>query len=86
MLKVAELDLDRLEVFLAQEDPRASVEALRRIRAAANDLLAFPALAPTIHGRASRRLTVPFGRGAYRVDRERETVVILRVRHSREAR
>jgi len=90
ILRAAEQDLDRLELFLAKEDLRASVEALRRIRSAAEDLLRFPERAPRIHGRASRRLTVSFGRAAYvidyRVDAVRETVTILRVRHSREER
>ncbi len=83
-------DLRRVREFLRDVDLNLGDRAVATILTVADTLADFPFRAPVIAGSGDRRLTVPFGRAAYLVDYRVypsvETVAILRVRHSREAR
>jgi toxin ParE1/3/4 len=83
-------DIERLRAFLDENEVVAAQHAIAALQRAVRSLEVFPG-----RGRPSgipgvRELIVPFGRSAYLVrylhDRERETVVIVRVWHGREAR
>ena len=80
-------DLNRLRAFIDPHHPEAAGRAARTILEAANSLRDMPELgAPSSDG--YRTLTTPFGRGAYiiRYRYEGDRVIIVRVKHSREAR
>jgi plasmid stabilization system protein ParE len=83
-------DIERLRTFLDEKEEAAEQHAVAVLRRAVGSLEIFPG-----RGRPSgipgvRELVVPFGHSAYLVryfhDRERETVVVIRVWHEREAR
>lgn len=82
-------DLQRLRAFLASESPNAAARTVRLLEAAIESLADLPQ-----RGRPAspdiRELVVPFGRSAYilryALISEAETVVVLRLWHSREDR
>lgn len=82
-------DIRRLYEFLLQRDRRAAGRAARAIRAGATRLGDAPEIGrPLADGTGRRELQIPFGAGAYvlRYRIQDETVVVIRVWHSREAR
>ncbi len=86
-LRETQSDIQRLHEFLLDKDPRA---AERAIQYNAQQLLEHPRLGKDMGDDSRRReLIIPFGAGAY-VLRYRlqgdDTIVIMRVWHSREAR
>ena len=90
-LRGALVDLERLVDFIAQRDVRSASTAGRRIRLAADQLRAFPKIGRRLaDGDERGELIVPFGSGTYvlryRLDTATDTVIIIRVWHSRELR
>jgi plasmid stabilization system protein ParE len=88
-LPEAQADIQRLYNFLRERDPRAAERAIRAIQLGAQRLLEFPHLGHRMDEETERReVSVPFGAGAYvlRYRIHDETMVVLRVWHSREAR
>jgi plasmid stabilization system protein ParE len=82
-------DISRLFDFLVDKDPDAALRMLQRVRAGAATLLEFPHAGKRMDEDAERReLFVPFGVGAYvlRYRLREETIVVIRVWHSRELR
>ena len=88
-LPETQADIQRLYDFLLDKDPGAAERAIRAIQLGAQRLLEFPHLGRRMDDETERReVYVPFGAGAY-VLRHRiheETVVVIRVWHSREER
>lgn len=83
-------DLDRLFDFLREKSPQAAARAARTILDGANLLADAPHLGRAMPDETGRReLPVPFAAGAYilryRLDHD-NTVIIIRVWHSREQR
>ena len=81
-------NLARLHQFLDEKNPEAARRALRTIRDRLTILSRFPRLGPVDPERPDvRELFIPFGAAGYvaRYSVIRETVVILAVRHTREA-
>jgi plasmid stabilization system protein ParE len=81
-------DFDRLADFLATKNPRAAASAIAKLRQAILSLAEY-----SERGRPSRRtglreLVVPYAKAAYVVVYlvEQNTVVVLRIFHSREDR
>jgi plasmid stabilization system protein ParE len=88
-LPEAQADIQRLYNFLRERDPRAAERAIRAMQLGAQRLLEFPHLGRRIDDETERReVSVPFGAGAYilRYRMHDETIVVLRVWHSREGR
>ena len=88
-LPEAQADIQRLYNFLRERDPRAAERAIRAIQLGAQRLLEFPHLGRRMDEETERReVSVPFGAGAYvlRYRMHAETIVVLRVWHSREER
>jgi plasmid stabilization system protein ParE len=82
-------DLKRLYDFLVEKDPVAAARAMRTIDRGADSLEAFPERGRPLGDDTGRReLFVPFSTGAYvlRYRIHHDTVVIIRVWHSREER
>jgi plasmid stabilization system protein ParE len=88
--KEAMADIERLRAFLDEKEEAAAQHVVDILRRAVGSLEVFPG-----RGRPSgipgvRELVVPFGRSAYVVrylhDREKETIVVVRIWHGREAR
>jgi plasmid stabilization system protein ParE len=84
-------DLLRLADFVQKHNTDAARTVLRRIRVAADQLQQFPEIGrPMRRGDERREFIVPFGKAAYvlryRLDARRNSVVIIRVWHSRESR
>ena len=82
-------DIRRLYDFLIEIDPRAAERAVRAIQIGGKRLLDNPRLGRRMDDNTQRReLFVPFGVGAYvlRYRIHDDTVVVIRVWHSREAR
>jgi plasmid stabilization system protein ParE len=81
--------LGRVHDFLAVESPGAAGRAVSLLRASAARLAAFPEIGRPIDALEGefREWIVPFGQGAYlmRYRRDGDRVVILAIRHSREA-
>jgi plasmid stabilization system protein ParE len=88
-LPEAREDIERLFTFLVEVNPAAAERAVRLIQQGAADLLAQPEIGRPMGDESERReLSLPFGAGAY-VLRYRvagEAIVVIRVRHGREAR
>lgn len=82
----ARQDLERLSTFLAERNPSAAERALETIRSAAASLDEFSDRGAPGGRRGLRRLIAPFGRAAYIIHYrvEPQTVIIVRVFHSRE--
>jgi toxin ParE1/3/4 len=83
-------DLARLRRFLQNADSAAAAAAVRHIKEAARSLHDFSSRGVKVQGSPTRRLLVSFGHSGYLIDyaiRSRQAeVLILRIRHSREAR
>lgn len=82
-------DIRRLYEFLLEKDSRAAGRAVRAIRAGSSRLVDAPEIGrPLADGTGRRELLIPFGAGAYvlRYRIHDETVVVIRVWHSREVR
>jgi len=82
-------DIRRLFDFLLDKEPDAAVRMLQRVRSGAATLLEFPYAGKRMDEATERReLFVPFGVGAYvlRYRLRDETIVVIRVWHSRELR
>jgi len=82
-------DVERLYGFLIGKDALAAERAMRAISSSADTLQDLPQIGrPMGDDTARRELIVPFGAGAYvlRYRVHRDTVVVIRVWHSREAR
>ncbi|HKS60931.1 MAG TPA: type II toxin-antitoxin system RelE/ParE family toxin [Xanthobacteraceae bacterium] len=86
----ARADLDRLRQFLAPHGEQLSQRAVDTLFAAARSLRDLPERGRPAAKPGYRELVVPFGRGAYviryRIDQQRDTVVIVRLWHGRENR
>ena len=85
----ARRDIDRIYDFLVEEDARAAERAMRTIGQGAELLESFPRAGRPMGDETGRReIFRPFGAGAYvlRYRIHRNTVVVLRVWHSREGR
>ena len=82
-------DIGRLFEFLLDKDPAAAERAVRAIQTGASRLADFPDVGRPMDDDTGRReLFVPFGVGAYvlRYLVRSETLVVIRVWHSREGR
>ena len=82
-------DIQRLYDFLIDKDPRAAGEAVRVIQRGSRGLEEQPRIGRRMDDDTGRReFFIPFGAGAYvlRYRIHHETVVVIRVWHSREAR
>ncbi len=82
-------DLERLYDFLQAKDAAAAERALGVIETGADRLLQYPRIGQPMDDDSERRqLFLPFGGGSYvlRYRLHRDSVVILRVWHSREDR
>lgn len=82
-------DLERLYEFLVDKDSAAAERAVRAIAGGADSLIEFPELGRPMGDDTGRReLFIPFGASAYvlRYRIHHDTVLIIRVWHSREAR
>lgn len=79
----------RLFEFLIDKDPDAALRMLQRVRAGAATLLEFPRAGKRMDEDTERReLFVPCGVGAFvlRYRFRNETIMVIRVWHSRELR
>ena len=90
-LQAAADDIDRLQAFLAEKNPRAGAAAAQRIRDAVRGLIEFSPERGTPMGRSGlRQLYVSFGRRSYvvryRVDAARDELLVVRIWHGREKR
>jgi plasmid stabilization system protein ParE len=88
-LPEAQADIQRLYNFLCERDHRAAERAIRALQLGARRLLEFPHLGRRMDDETERReVYVPFGAGAYvlRYRMHEETIVVIRVWHSREER
>jgi addiction module RelE/StbE family toxin len=83
-------DVDRLRNSLREKSPSAAARAARRIWEGAKLLETAPYLGRLMgDGTGRRELSVPFGASAYVLRymvEDEETVVVVRVWHSRESR
>jgi len=88
-LPEARIDIERLYGFLLEETPLAAERAVRVIRRGGDLLLEHPSAGRPMDDETARReLFIPFGASAYvlRYRIHGETIVVLRVWHSREVR
>lgn len=88
-LPAAFQDIERLYEFLVEKDPNAAARAMEIILDGAEGLEDMPEIGKPMNDDTGRReLYIPFGTGAYvlRYKLDGETVVIIRVWHSREHR
>ena len=82
-------DIERLFEFLVEKNPVAAARAARTILSGAERLLLQPEQGRRLDDETGRReLFLPFGAGAYvlRYRLHYETIVVVRVWHSRENR
>jgi toxin ParE1/3/4 len=83
-------DLERLKLFLAENDTGAADSAIALLRDRIGLLGQFPGLGRRIGRTDLHELYAPFGNSAYVIryhhSRSRETVAILRIWHGREHR
>lgn len=90
-LPEADADIDRLFEFLLEENPAAAERAMLSIDEGTKKLESFPELGVSMNDETGRReLFIPFGKSVYvlryRINLEKQEVVILRVWHGRELR
>lgn len=88
-LPQVQADIQRLYDFLLERDSGAAERAIRAIQLGAQRLLEFPRIGRRMDDATERReLSVPFGAGAYvlRYRIHEDTIVVIRVWHSREER
>jgi plasmid stabilization system protein ParE len=91
ILPEADADIDRLFEFLLEENPAAAATAMLLIDEGAKKLESFSELGVSMNDETGRReLYIPFGKSVYvlryRINPEKEEIVILRVWHGREQR
>jgi plasmid stabilization system protein ParE len=90
LLRRARADLVRLRRFLQPHGEALSQRAVDALFGAAHSLRDFPERGRPAAKPGYRELIVPFGRRPYviryRVDHDRNTVVIVRIWHGRELR
>jgi len=82
-------DIERLFNFVVSKDPKAALRVVAAIQLGARQLLEFPYSGKRLDDATERRqLFVPFSAGAYvlRYRIHDETIVVIRVWHSRESR
>ena len=84
-------DMSRLRQFIKKENPQAARKAGQRILSVVNILIKNPEAgmpSPDEDCEAFRDLYAPFGRGGYtiRYRIKQQTIIIVRVWHSREER
>ncbi|MFV2056203.1 MAG: type II toxin-antitoxin system RelE/ParE family toxin [Thiohalomonadales bacterium] len=89
--KEAVRDLDRLFYFLYEDSPLAAIQAIDTIEQGSDILLDHPNSGINMQdGTHRQELFIPFNKGSYilryRVDNEKNIIVILRVWHSKEDR
>jgi plasmid stabilization system protein ParE len=88
-LHQAQDDIQRLCDFLLDKNPIAAERTVRAIQLGAKKLVDFPDIGRPMGDETERReLFLPFGAGAYvlRYRVQNDTVVVIRVWHSREDR
>ena len=88
-LPEAKQDVERLHAFLKEHNPQAASRAARCILDGASTLSKYPEIGRPMDDELRRReFSLPFGAGAYvlRYRLHDDTIVILRVWHSRETR
>lgn len=88
-LPEAKDDIQRVYTFLLDKDRRAAVRCVRMLKRVADKLLEFPHIGRRVDDETERReLFIPFGAAAYvlRYRIHGESIVIIRVWHSREER
>ena len=88
VLPRAEVDLARLEEFLASKSPRAANRAAIALAAAVDSLGESPERHPVLSRRGLRELPVKFDRDGYVIQYRvvGETVQVARIFHGRERR
>ncbi|AGY60358.1 plasmid stabilization system protein [Gloeobacter kilaueensis JS1] len=82
-------DTGRLINFLQEKNPEAAVRAAQALQKGTNTLSTFPELGHSMNdGTERREFFIPFGAGSYvlRYIISEQTLVIVRVWHSRENR
>lgn len=81
-------DLIRLREFIHPHNPRAAQKSSEKILKAAKLILDNPAIGTQIEGRQDYELVTPFGQNNYilRYQIIEQTIVILKIWHSREDR
>ncbi len=84
----ARLDVIRLRAFLEGKNKRAAQNAAAVIRKGIDVIVDNPYLSSQLEGREDREFFVPFGKNGYvlRYRIEAETILLLRIWHSRENR
>ena len=88
-LPAASEDIDRLYQFLLDKNPMAAAEATKTILEGSEILINMPEIGrPMDDGTGRRELFLPFGAGAYvlRYKLNADSIVVIRVWHSREYR
>ena len=88
-LPEARNDIQRLFDFLVEKDARAAERMIRAIQIGAQKLLEFPDMGrPMDNDDQLREWPIPFGAGAYvlRHRHHHDTIIVVRVWHSRENR
>ena len=87
-LPSAAQDFVRLREFIEPKNPAAAARIAERLYAAAEELLRAPELGRPIEGTGFRKLVIRMKRTAYviryRVWREGDAIVIVRIWHGRE--
>ena len=84
----ARRDVIRLREFIKTKNPYAAQKAAQTIRKAINLIRENPYIKNKIEGREDRELFTSFGKRGYilRYRIEKETIIILRIWHTRENR
>jgi plasmid stabilization system protein ParE len=90
-LPEADADIDRLFEFLFHENPIAAHDAMLAIDEGINNLENFPELGIAMDDETGRReLFIPHGKSIYvlryKLHKEKDRIVVLRVWHGRELR
>jgi plasmid stabilization system protein ParE len=90
-LPEADADIDRPYYFLVSNNPLAALKAMQAIERGIDQLKGSPRIGLAMKERPDvRELFIPFGKSAYvlryRIDEHRDTIVVIRVWHGREAR
>ncbi len=90
-LPEAEADIERLYDFLLALNPLAAQKAMLALDEGIELLLQSPMIGLSMEGRTPyRELFIPFGKSAYvlryRIDEDKDCVVVIRVWHGREKR
>jgi toxin ParE1/3/4 len=81
-LKRAERDLDQVEAYIAQDDPRAAIEIVLTILAAVEQLNAFPGIGRAGRIEGTKELVVDGTPYIVPYRKKNKRIEILRVYHS----